>query len=194
MKFVLAAEDEGPRKAPDPMHVFLDAGQGNIWLFRAARPAPMDRDRNTGLGATLPGDSVATLVATKQRLEAAGIGCWARPITRSSVDLLFDPSGHRVELAANTGIGDERLDDVNGTCWRSGPRPARPSARPGCTTAAAAPGVEAIMLASNPEPRGGSFRQRGDRFVQNLPLGVFRRRGRTSLPRRGGDRRASSTW
>ncbi len=51
MKFVLAiAEDEVPStKAPDPyMHVFLDAGAGNILAFfeLPSRP-PMDRDRNT---------------------------------------------------------------------------------------------------------------------------------------------------
>ena len=51
MHFVLAiAEDEVPStKEPDPyMHVFLDAGQGNVLaFFELPTRAPMDRDRNT---------------------------------------------------------------------------------------------------------------------------------------------------
>ena len=51
MNFVLAiAEDEVPStKEPDPyMHVFLDAGQGNVLaFFELPTRAPMDRDRNT---------------------------------------------------------------------------------------------------------------------------------------------------
>ena len=51
MKFVLAiAEDEVPStKASDPyMHVFLDAGSGNILaFFELPTQAHMDRDRNT---------------------------------------------------------------------------------------------------------------------------------------------------
>ncbi len=51
MHFVLAiAENEVPStKAPDPyMHVFLDAGGGNILAFFELPTQPeMDRDRNT---------------------------------------------------------------------------------------------------------------------------------------------------
>ena len=51
MKFVLAiAEDEVPSTGqPDPyMHVFLDAGQGNILaFFELPTRAPMGRDQNT---------------------------------------------------------------------------------------------------------------------------------------------------
>jgi lactoylglutathione lyase len=51
MNFVLAiAEDEVPStKAPDPyMHVFIDAGQGNILAFFELPNSPaMDRDHNT---------------------------------------------------------------------------------------------------------------------------------------------------
>ena len=78
MKFVLAiAEDEVPStKAPDPyMHVFLDAGGGNILaFFELPSQPPMDRDRNTPdwvQHLALECDSVDTLLATRKRLEAA---------------------------------------------------------------------------------------------------------------------------
>ncbi|MCH8174577.1 MAG: VOC family protein, partial [Proteobacteria bacterium] len=51
MDFVLAiAEDRVPStKAPDPyMHVFMDAGMGNVLAFFELPNSPqMDRDRNT---------------------------------------------------------------------------------------------------------------------------------------------------
>ncbi|MEY3146137.1 MAG: hypothetical protein RL342_1808, partial [Pseudomonadota bacterium] len=51
MAFVLAiAENQVPSTgAPDPyMHVFLDAGGGNVLaFFELVGQAPMDRDRNT---------------------------------------------------------------------------------------------------------------------------------------------------
>ena len=103
MKFVLAiAEDEVPStKAPDPyMHVFLDAGQGNVLaFFELPSQPPMDRDHNTPAWVqhlALECDSVDTLLATKQRLEAAGIevlGPTDHTIFKSIY--FFDPNGHR---------------------------------------------------------------------------------------------------
>jgi catechol 2,3-dioxygenase-like lactoylglutathione lyase family enzyme len=122
MKFVLAiAEDQVPStKEPDPyMHVFLDAGGGNILaFFELPTKPPMDRDRNTPAWVqhlAMQVDSVDTLVATKVRLEAAGI-----PVVGPTDHTLFksiyffDPNGHRLELAANTGTPDMlcRLDEV----------------------------------------------------------------------------------
>lgn len=122
MKFVLAiAEDQVPStKEPDPyMHVFLDAGGGNILaFFELPTKPPMDRDRNTPAWVqhlAMQVDSVDTLVATKARLEAAGI-----PVVGPTDHTLFksiyffDPNGHRLELAANTGTPDmlRRLDEV----------------------------------------------------------------------------------
>jgi lactoylglutathione lyase len=122
MKFVLAiAEDQVPStKEPDPyMHVFLDAGGGNILaFFELPTKPPMDRDRNTPAWVqhlAMQVDSVGTLVATKARLEAAGI-----PVVGPTDHTLFksiyffDPNGHRLELAANTGTPDmlRRLDEV----------------------------------------------------------------------------------
>lgn len=122
MKFVLAiAEDEVPStKAPDPyMHIFLDAGQGNILaFFELPSQAPMDRDRNTPdwvQHLALEVDSLETLLSTKQRLEAAGIdvlGPTDHTIFQSIY--FFDPNGHRLELAANTATPEmmRTLDDV----------------------------------------------------------------------------------
>jgi len=110
MKFVLAiAENEVPStKAPDPyMHIFLDAGQGNILaFFELPTQPPMDRDRNTPTWVqhlAMEVDSLETLLATKARLEAAGIeviGPTDHTLFQSIY--FFDPNGHRLELAANT--------------------------------------------------------------------------------------------
>jgi lactoylglutathione lyase len=122
MKFVLAiAEDEVPStKAPDPyMHVFLDAGQGNVLaFFELPGQAPMDRDNNTPSWVqhlALEVDSVDVLIAAKARLEAAGIevlGPTDHTIFKSIY--FFDPNGHRLELAANTGTPEmmKKLDEV----------------------------------------------------------------------------------
>jgi lactoylglutathione lyase len=122
MKFVLAiAEDQVPStKAPDPyMHVFLDAGDGNILaFFELPTCAPMDRDRNTPTWVqhlALQVDSVDTLLATKARLEAAGIDVIG-PTDHTLFQSIyfFDPNGHRLELAANTATPGmlEKLDEV----------------------------------------------------------------------------------
>jgi lactoylglutathione lyase len=122
MRFVLAiAEDLVPStKAPDPyMHVFLDAGDGNILAFFELPTQPeMDRDRNTPVWVqhlALKVDSVDTLLKAQARLEAAGIeviGPTDHTIFKSIY--FFDPNGHRLELAADTGTPDmmARLDLV----------------------------------------------------------------------------------
>src|SRR5450631_2796471 len=78
MDFVLAiAEDQVPStKAPDPyMHLFLDAGQGNVLAFFELPNAPaMGRATNTPdwvQQIAFKVDSVWTLKETKARLEAA---------------------------------------------------------------------------------------------------------------------------
>ena len=122
MDFVLAiAEDLVPStKAPDPyMHVFIDAGQGNILAFFELPTAPdMGRDDNTPdwvQHIAYKVDSVQTLIETKARLEAAGIaviGLDDHTIFKSIY--IFDPNGHRLELAADVGTPDmyKKLDDV----------------------------------------------------------------------------------
>ena len=80
MKFVLAiAENQVPStKAPDPyMHVFLDAGQGNVLAFFELPNSPeMGRDPNTPQWVqhiALKVGSVQALEQAKARLQAAGI-------------------------------------------------------------------------------------------------------------------------
>ena len=122
MAFVLAiAEDEVPStKAADPyMHVFLDAGQGNVLAFFELPTQPaMDRDRNTPAWVqhlALECESVDVLLAAKQRLEAAGIDVLG-PTDHTLFQSIYfsDPNGHRVELAADTSTPEmmSRLDEV----------------------------------------------------------------------------------
>nr|WP_316644077.1 VOC family protein [uncultured Roseateles sp.] len=111
MKFVLAiAEDQVPSThAPDPyMHLFMDAGNGNILAFFELPNAPeMGRDTNTPEWVQHIAFKVATvaeLEETKTRLQAAGIeviGITDHTIFKSIY--FFDPNGHRVELAADVG-------------------------------------------------------------------------------------------
>jgi catechol 2,3-dioxygenase-like lactoylglutathione lyase family enzyme len=122
MGFVLAiAEDQVPSThAPDPyMHVFLDAGGGNVLAFFELPNAPaMGRDEATPTWVqhlAFKVGSVDELEATKTRLEAAGIeviGVTDHTIFKSIY--FFDCNGHRVELAADTATPEMRreLDDV----------------------------------------------------------------------------------
>jgi lactoylglutathione lyase len=122
MEFVLAiAEDAVPSThEPDPyMHVFLDAGGGNILAFFELPNSPaMGRDANTPAWVqhiAYKVDSVDELARTKARLEASGIevvGITDHTIFKSIY--FFDPNGHRVELAADTATPEQmgKLDDV----------------------------------------------------------------------------------
>ena len=111
MDFVLAiAENEVPStKEPDPyMHVFLDAGMGNVLaFFELPNSPPMDRDHNTPEWVqhiAFELESMEELLAAKERIEAAGLdvlGPTNHGIFKSIY--FFDPNGHRIELAANTG-------------------------------------------------------------------------------------------
>ena len=111
MDFQLAiAEDKVPStQAPDPyMHVFLDAGNGNVLaFFELPNSNAMDRDRNTPEWVqhiAFEVDSVDVLTRTKAKLEKHNIdvlGPTDHGIFKSIY--FFDPNGHRVELAANTG-------------------------------------------------------------------------------------------
>lgn len=111
MDFVLAiAENQVPStKAPDPyMHVFLDAGQGNVLaFFELPTQAEMGRDENTPAWVqhiAFKVESVQKLEEIKARLEASGIeviGLTDHTIFKSIY--FFDPNGHRLELAADVG-------------------------------------------------------------------------------------------
>ena len=122
MDFVLAiAENEVPStKAPDPyMHVFLDAGNGNVLaFFEIPNSPPMGRDENMPAWVqhlALKVDTVDELLQAKARLEAAGIeviGPTDHTIFKSIY--FFDPNGHRLELAADVGTPEmyRKLDEV----------------------------------------------------------------------------------
>ncbi|HEX8612133.1 MAG TPA: VOC family protein [Telluria sp.] len=122
MDFVLAiAEDQVPSTgAPDPyMHVFLDAGMGNVLaFFELPSQAPMGRDENTPAWVqhlALEVGSMDELLTTKARLEAEGIeviGPTNHTIFKSIY--FFDPNGHRLELAVNTATPEmqQKLDAV----------------------------------------------------------------------------------
>ena len=122
MEFVLAiAEDRVPStKAPDPyMHLFMDAGNGNILaFFEIPNSPPMGRDPNTPdwvQHIAFKVESEAVLVEAKERLEAAGIpvvGITDHTIFKSIY--FYDPNGHRLELAADTATPEQmkKLDDV----------------------------------------------------------------------------------
>ncbi|UCE30119.1 MAG: VOC family protein [Burkholderiales bacterium] len=122
MEFVLAiAEDRVPSThEPDPyMHLFMDAGGGNILAFFELPNSPeMGKDPNTPdwvQHIAFKVGSVAELEQTKRRLEADGIdvvGITDHVIFKSIY--FFDPNGHRLELAADTATPEmqARLDAV----------------------------------------------------------------------------------
>jgi catechol 2,3-dioxygenase-like lactoylglutathione lyase family enzyme len=122
MDFVLAiAEDHVPSThAPDPyMHVFLDAGNGNVLAFFELPNSPaMGRDEATPAWVqhlAFKLGSLQELEATKAKLEAAGIeviGITDHTIFKSIY--FFDPNGHRLELAVDTATPEmnRQLDAV----------------------------------------------------------------------------------
>lgn len=115
MDFMLAiAEDRVPStQEPDPyMHVFLDAGMGNVLaFFELPNSPPMGRDGNTPEWVqhiAFEVESLDVLMATKARVEQAGLDV-VGPVNHGIFESIyfFDPNGHRIELAANTGSDDD---------------------------------------------------------------------------------------
>jgi len=106
MEFQLSiAEDKVPSTGePDPyMHVFLDAGGGNVLaFFELPTKDDMDRDRNTPQWVqhiAFQVESLDALLDYKARLEAAGVDVLG-PTNHGIFDSIyfFDPNGHRLEL------------------------------------------------------------------------------------------------
>jgi glyoxylase I family protein len=122
MDFVLAiAEDLVPStKAPDPyMHIFLDAGMGNVLAFFELPNSPqMDRDRNTPEWVqhiAMELETMDELLAAKASLEEAGIEVLGPTDHAIFKSIYFhDPNGHRLELATNTASAEDmaRLHEV----------------------------------------------------------------------------------
>jgi len=118
MDFQLAiAEDHVPSTgAYDPyMHIFLDAGNGNVLAFFELPEQPdMGRDENTPQWVQHIAFKVATmddLHAARARAEEHGldvIGPTNHGIFRSIY--FFDPNGHRLELACNTGTPEQMAE------------------------------------------------------------------------------------
>ena len=124
MRFILAiSENEVPStKSPDPyMHVFLDAGNGNILaFFELPTQKPMGFDPNTPNWVqhlALEVDSMETLLATKSRLEKEQIEVIG-PTNHTLFQSIyfFDPNGHRLELACNTST-PKMLEELDKVKW-----------------------------------------------------------------------------
>ena len=115
MDFTVAfAEDQVPStKEPDPyMHVFLDAGMGNVLaFFELPTKEPMDRDRNTPEWVQHIAFEVGSydeLLAAKKHIEAQGVDVLG-PTNHGIFQSIyfFDPNGHRLELVANTSTPEQ---------------------------------------------------------------------------------------
>ena len=133
MPFKLAiAEDKVPSTGePDPyMHVFMDAGEGNVLAFFELPNSPeQGKDPNTPEWVqhiAFELDTMDELFATKARLEEAGLDVLG-PINHGIFDSIyfFDPNGHRLELAVNKGtdaqmaqlksVADDMLEEWSAT-------------------------------------------------------------------------------
>ncbi len=133
MDFLLAiSEDRVPStKEPDPyMHVFLDAGQGNVLaFFELPNSPPMGRDTNTPSWVQHIAFKVKDMAAfdtVRKRLTERGIAV-VGPTDHGLFQSLyfFDPNGHRIELAVDTAtpealgklkaIAPQMLDDWSNT-------------------------------------------------------------------------------
>lgn len=122
MDFQLAiAENEVPStKEPDPyMHVFLDAGMGNVLAFFELPNSPkMGRDDQTPIWVqhiAFEVDSIDALMEAKIHIESQGLDVLG-PVNHGIFKSIyfFDPNGHRIELAAHTGTAEQmkQLHDV----------------------------------------------------------------------------------
>jgi len=123
MDFVLAlSENEVPStKEPDPyMHVFLDAGAGNVLAFFELPTKPaMGRDPNTPEWVQHIAFKVkdrAELLAYSAHLEKNGVEVLG-VIDHGAFHSIyfFDPNGHRIELACpdpQEAAMMKRLDEV----------------------------------------------------------------------------------
>jgi glyoxylase I family protein len=117
------AEDRVPStKEPDPyMHIFLDAGMGNVLAFFELPNSPaMERvvDRSTPAWVQHIAFQVKDMDALRQaktRAEAAGLDV-VGPTDHGIFQSIYfwDPSGHRLEVTAVTATPDalKRMRDV----------------------------------------------------------------------------------
>ena len=120
MGFVLAiAEDQVPStKAPDPyMHVFMDAGMGNVLAFFELPNSPaMGFDGNTPdwvQHIAFEVESWEALLAARDAVAAEGLEVLG-PVNHGIFQSIYfhDPNGHRLELVANT-CTDAEMAELN---------------------------------------------------------------------------------
>ncbi len=111
MDYVMAiSEDQVPStKEPDPyMHIFFEIGPGSYLAFFELPNSPtMGKDPNTPewvqhIAFAVP--DMEALLAAKARVESHGLEVIG-PIDHTLFKSIyfFDPNGHRLELATNTG-------------------------------------------------------------------------------------------
>ena len=125
MDFILAiAEDRVPSThEPDPyMHVFLDAGGGNVLAFFELPTRPeMGRDPNTPEWVQHIAFKVRdreTLLQFRAHLESNGVKVLG--VTNHSIFhsiYFFDPNGHRVELACHDPAEKKKLKRLDAVKW-----------------------------------------------------------------------------
>lgn len=125
MDYILAfAEDDVPSTHEfDPyMHVFLDAGGGNVLAFFELPERPeMGRDENTPAWVqhiAFEVESRDVLISEKARLEAEGIEV-VGPTNHTLFHSIyfFDPNGHRLELAWNDPQAKEAAQHLSDVKW-----------------------------------------------------------------------------
>jgi catechol 2,3-dioxygenase-like lactoylglutathione lyase family enzyme len=111
------AENKVPSTGEDDpyMHIFLDAGGGNVLAFFELPQQPaMGRDTNTPAWVqhlAFEVEDEAALLAAKAHVEGEGIdvlGPTYHGIFRSIY--FFDPNGHRLELACNIGTSEQHAE------------------------------------------------------------------------------------
>jgi len=115
------AEDKVPStKENNPyMHVFLDAGMGNILAFFELPNSPkMGRDNNTPKWVqhiAFEVDDLENLLSAKANAESMGLEVIG-PIDHTIFQSIYfyDPNGHRLELAVNTPISKEMMKKAIG--------------------------------------------------------------------------------
>lgn len=126
MDFVLAmSEDHVPStKAFDPyMHIFLDAGGGNVLAFFELPTQPaMGRDTNTPEWVQHIAFKVASreeLLRFKAHLESKGVDVLGVTDHAAFHSIyFFDPNGHRLELACSDPNEEEVLRKLDAVKWQ----------------------------------------------------------------------------
>jgi len=119
------AENSVPStKEPDPyMHIFLDAGAGNILaFFEIPSYAEMGRDPNTPAWVqhiALKVTDRNTLLEYKEHLEANDVEVLG--VTNHSIFhsiYFWDPNGHRIELAYPDPNGQPMVEKMSDLKWK----------------------------------------------------------------------------